>query len=64
MNFAAQMISTLGYLQELGISHLNVKPQNILVQINNRIPTYKLADFEYAIIVNPRNIENMPITTF
>ena len=45
LNIYKQIISILIYFQEMKIIHLNLNPENIIVDINNNI---KLCDFKYC----------------
>ena len=45
LNIYKQIISILIYFQEMKIIHLNLNPENILIDINNNI---KLCDFKYC----------------
>lgn len=48
-----QILETLDYLHTVkGIVHRDVKPENIMVCINNGIPTIKLIDFGFATYIN------------
>jgi serine/threonine-protein kinase len=45
VNILHQIVKALSYLQNKGISHRDVKPQNILIFAEN---VYKIADFGEA----------------
>lgn len=56
MEFMYQMIETLGYLQNIGMSHRNIKPQTILVDRKPNKVTYKMADFYDAMLITPKKL--------
>jgi len=44
-NYSKQVISAVGWLHHKNLAHLDVKPENIMVDLSNPIPTVKLIDF-------------------
>ena len=54
-NIFLQLINTLEYIHSLGIVHRDIKPDNILLDLNNNI---KLCDFGVALQTTINNNEN------
>ena len=52
INLLKQIVLSLSFLQEKGISHRDIKPQNVLIFANN---SYKIADFGEAKEVKQAN---------
>ena len=47
-SFVSQILNAVVYIHAKGISHLDIKPANILVKMENEKPIFKLADFGIA----------------
>lgn len=48
IEFARQMLRGLTYIHSCGVLHRDIKPQNIIVFLDNGSPTYKISDFGSA----------------
>ncbi|XP_066996303.2 kalirin [Anabrus simplex] len=57
-HYMCQLVSALATLHEQNISHLDVKPENVMVDLSGASPVLKLVDFGDA--VNQREHEVLP----
>lgn len=48
LDFALQILGGLSYIHTCGVLHRDIKPQNIIVNLDNGAPIYKISDFGAA----------------
>ena len=50
-----ELVDAVAYLHQMGIAHLDLKPENVLLKMMRRTPDVRLVDFGSARFVGPIN---------